>query len=166
MFACFIEFEIVFFRAMFLSETCHDLDWNNFNSYFESLVLSVRSPICFLSLISFLRTATANAAQLDAASVARAMHAWMDDLFFHRLPRHALWVDADEDECEGTKEAVEKFIISKLPVKYACARVLVWACVCLRNLFQMHPLRSLPIISSVTTRLHIALSKCAACFTD
>ncbi len=48
------------------------------------------------------------------------MHAWMDDLFFHRLPRHALWADADEDECEGTKEAVEKFIISKLPVKYAC----------------------------------------------
>jgi hypothetical protein len=73
----------------------------------------------------FLRTATANAAQLDAAGVARAMHAWMDDLFFHRLPRHSLWADADEDECEGTKEAVEKFIISKLPVKYACF------CVCM-----------------------------------
>ncbi len=66
----------------------------------------------------FLRTATANAAQLDAVGVARAMHEWMDELFFRRLPRHALWANADEDECEGTKEAVEKFIVSKLPAKY------------------------------------------------
>ena len=46
------------------------------------------------------------------------MHEWMDELFFRRLPRHALWANADEDECEGTKEAVEKFIVSKLPAKY------------------------------------------------
>jgi hypothetical protein len=112
----------------------------------------------------FLRTATANAAQLDAAGVARAMHAWMDDLFFHRLPRHALWADADEDECEGTKEAVEKFIISKLPVKYACALdVIVLACVFCLNL---HPLRLLPLISSVKTRLCLLHSKCAARFAD
>jgi hypothetical protein len=50
--------------------------------------------------------------------LSRDMHSWMTELFFHQLPRHPLWIGAGEDECESTKESVEKFVVSKLPSKY------------------------------------------------